>query len=1235
MKTTRLILSILIIYSAINLYGQSPISQPNNQKLTRPKVVLLDTCPAPQTIVIPTIKGFNYITKRNKEIDTIKLEPPTINSLSVVSRLMNGVKMSDQSAAGIGFFSTYNTDNGLALDPVTCGFKDNLGNLWFGTNGGGVSRYDGKSFTNFTIAQGLAYSSVISIIQDKNGDLWFATSGGGVSRYDGKIFTSYTTEQGLANNQVYSIMEDDSGNIWFGTIGGGVSRYDGKKFTNFNKEQGLADDFVLSIIQDKTGNIWFGTSMGYISRYDGKSFTNFTKTLGLARNIWCIKEDKKGNIWFGTGGGGVSCYNGKTFTNFNAAQGLADNKVKSITEDSAGNLWFGTIGGGVSRYDGKSFTNFTTAQGLANNIVYSITEDNSGNIWFGTFGAGVSRYDGKSFTNFTVAQGLENNNVKCIKEDKTGNLWFGTDGGGVSRYDGKSFTNFTDKQGLALNNVWSIEEDKTGSLWFGTDRGGVSRFDGKSFITLTDKQGLLNKIVLCIKRDKLGNLWFGYEEGGVSRYDGKTFTNFTDEPSILNNSVWSIIEDRSGNIWFGTDGGGATRYDGKSFTNFTTKQGLTSNSVWSIAEDSMGNLWFGTEGGGVCRYDGKSFMNFTTIDGLADNVITQVVNFHDYIVLGCNFGIAVLTSFKPKHALNATENSKNEIDNREILPHNSLSNIELQNYIPVFRIYNSTTGYPVKDVNVGSMAMYLDSKGILWAGTGSHKTALVRIDLNATRKSDKSPTVILQNLKVNNENICWFGLKTFRSTKSNSQDSMAIIQDSLIRINEENITFGKTLDKATRVTMQKKFGDIQFDSITKFYPLPENLILPYNHNNLTFEFAAIEPARPYLVKYQYILEGYEEDWSPITNRTSASFGNIYEGTYTFKLRACSPDGIWSEPVFYTFEVLPPWYRTWYMYFLYAIAIISALYLMYRWRVAQLHRENEILEEKIDLRTEQLKQANEELLAMNEEINTQMNVIEHKNINITSSIQYAKIIQRAVFPSLEKLEAYFEQYFVLFRPKDIVSGDFYYAKQKGRNLIIAAADCTGHGVPGAFMSVLGISHLNEIISKGVLNKPNEILNELRIRIKRSLHQEGQIGQTKDGMDIALCIVDIESTIIQYAGAHCPLYLIRKGEPNFELMEFKADLMPIGVHPKDETSFTNYEIELRHGDTLYLFTDGFVSQTGGTNFETFKRKRFQETLLKIQGNSLEEQNRILEQTLTDWQGSYEQVDDILIIGMKYNG
>lgn len=1215
MKRVRLILPFLTL-TCFSVFGQNQAdidSQNARQKAVTPKVIILASRPKPSTIKIPSKPGGSYqYHYGNGLVTTIELNPPAVKVLDQLA----------PEAQGVGLFVNYTTDNGLALDPVACGYKDNLGNLWFGTAGGGVSRYDGKSFTNFTTAQGLTYNLVCSIIQDKSGNLWFGTGGGGVSRYDGKSFANFTTEQGLANNDVYSIAEDNAGNIWFGTIGGGVSRYDGNSFSIFTTNEGLANNVVLGIMKDSAGNLWFASDGGGVSCFDGKTFTNYTTAQGLPSNrVWCLTEDNVGNIWFGTFGGGVSCYDGKSFTNFNTEQGLAFNRIRSISVDSKGIIWIGTFGGGVSRFDGETFANFTTANGLANDIVYSITEDNSGNLWFGTYGGGVSRYDGKSFTNFYADQGLANNAVRCIKEDRKGNLWFGTEGGGVSLYDGKSFKNFSLQQGLANDNAWSIEEDKNGNIWFGTDGGGVSRYDGKSFTNYTTNQGLASNVVLSIKEDKSGILWIGTDGEGVSRYDGKSFTNYSEEQGLAGNSVWSILEDKSGTLWFGTDGGGASRFDGKEFSNFTTEHGLGSNTVWCIAEDSYGNIWFGTEEGGVSRYDGESFMNITTKDGLADNVITQIVFYANYIVFGSNNGIAVLTSFQPKQR-KSNSGKQEEI----ILPQNNLKNSELKGYTSTIKIFNSATGYPVKDVNVGYNAMYLDSKRIIWAATGSDKTALVRIDLNAISSNNVSPTVIIQNLKVNNENIGWHGLRSFRLKKTSSQDSLAII-------NEEKISFGKILDEATREIMHQKFGDLIFDSITKFYPLPENLVLPYRHNNITFEFAAIEPARPYLVKYQYKLEGYDEDWSPISNGTSASFGNIYEGTYTFKLRACSPDGIWCEPIHYTFRVLPPWYRTWYMFCVYATTIIGTIYLLFRWRVAHLRRENEILEKKIALRTEQLKEANEELLAKNEEINTQMNVIEHKNINITSSIQYAQIIQRAVFPKLEKLDAYFNEHFVLFRPKDIVSGDFYYTKLKGKNLFVAAADCTGHGVPGAFMSVLGISLLNEIIAKGILINPNEILNELRIRVKKSLHQEGQKDQPQDGMDIALCVIDIEKTVIQFAGAHCPLYILRKNQEGIELIEIKADAMPIGVHPKDYNSFTNHEVELQNGDMIYLFTDGYVSQTGGENFELFKRRRFQEILIKVQEKDLKDQREILEQTLIDWQSNYEQVDDILIIGMKY--
>jgi len=887
----------------------------------QPKTIALDTMPKPLTVAVPNKAGGSYSNAKG-EVNKINLLPPETKPALPPAE----------------YFTNFNTDQGLALSSIVCGYKDKTGNLWFGTTGGGVSRYDGKSFVNFTSSQGLANNNILCITEDKTGNLWFGTQGGGISRYDGKSFANFTTSQGLANNSVMSITEDKTGNLWFGTTGG-VSRYDGNSFVNFTTSQGLANNYVRSISEDKTGNLWFGTSDGGgVSRYDGKSFVNFTTSQGLANNnILCITEDKTGNLWFGTFDGGVSRYDGKSFVNFTTAQGLANNTVFSITVDKTGNLWFGTEGGGVSRYDGKSFVNFTTSKGLANNTVYSITEDKTGNLWFGTFGGGVSRYDGKSFVNFTTSQGLATNDVLSIMEDKTGNLWFGTSDGGVSRYDGKSFVNFTTSQGLANNLVYSIAEDKTGNLWFGTKGGGVSRYDGKSFVNFTTSQGLANNTVNSIAEDKTGNLWFGTEDGGVSRYDGKSFVNFTTSQGLANNTVPSITADKTGNLWFGTWGGGVSRYDGKSFVNFTTSQGLANNTVLSITEDKTGNLWFGTLGGGVSRlsvvdleklqeknenikFKDNLFVNITTAEGLADNNVYGIVETPDgNMVFGTNLGFSVL--------LGANKNFENGKYKWEY--------------------YNNKTGYPVKDINGGNnnhgamcvqqIGLPFGNKtdiGVIWAGCGDEK--IIRFDPKAVHKNTEPPAVFIQAVKVNDETISYYNLNNEK--------------DSTVRTQQEIMTYGKLLTKEVRDSITKKYSNIKFDGITKWYPLPENLVLPHKHNSVTFDFLAIETNRNFLVRYQYILEGNDNDWSPITEKTSATFGNIFEGTYTFKLKARSPEGVWSEPVTYTFKVLPPWYRTWWAYAIYALLFLFSLRAFVKWRERNLRMEKEKLEHTVEIRT---------------------------------------------------------------------------------------------------------------------------------------------------------------------------------------------------------------------------------------------------------------------------------------------
>jgi phosphoserine phosphatase RsbU/P len=255
-------------------------------------------------------------------------------------------------------------------------------------------------------------------------------------------------------------------------------------------------------------------------------------------------------------------------------------------------------------------------------------------------------------------------------------------------------------------------------------------------------------------------------------------------------------------------------------------------------------------------------------------------------------------------------------------------------------------------------------------------------------------------------------------------------------------------------------------------------------------------------------------------------------------------------------------------------------------------------------------------------------IESQNKEITSSILYASKIQNALLSPNSELNRVVQSYFILGKPKDIVSGDYFWMARKDEKAIVAVADCTGHGVPGAFMSILGVSFLNEIINKTITVRANEILNQLRGQVIRSLHQTGKKDEARDGMEIALCIIDIDKMMLQFAGAFRPMYLIRDGN----LQELNGDNMPIGIYEDYENSFTNKELPFKKDDMIYLFTDGYTDQLGGQNRKTFKSHNLKKLLLEIHSDPMEKQKERLEKNLEEWKGEIDQVDDILVVGIK---
>jgi ligand-binding sensor domain-containing protein len=319
------------------------------------------------------------------------------------------------------------TQGSNLADNVHCGMQDKAGNIWFGTTGEGVYKFDGKTFTQFTVADGLNSNTVWSMLEDKEGYIWIGTSAG-LCRYDGKIISSIP------------IIDADFGNLLF---------------NNSSNNSNIKKNEVWSMMQDKNGKIWFGTSEG-IYCYNGKLFTHFLKNDSVVNNqnlqlkmVDYIIEDKNGTIWFASGMPpgmeGICRYDGKTIT---SVKPNGDSWIRYIVEDKKANIWFGGRSHGNFRYDGKNFSNFTEKIGIGN----SILSDKAGSIWFtgeeqdNSYESkdGIWRYDGKIFTNFSTKDGMGRYFVHCMIEDRNGNIWIGTRNTGLYKYDGKSFTNFAE-----------------------------------------------------------------------------------------------------------------------------------------------------------------------------------------------------------------------------------------------------------------------------------------------------------------------------------------------------------------------------------------------------------------------------------------------------------------------------------------------------------------------------------------------------------------------------------------------------------------------------------------------------------------------------------------------------------------------------------------------------------------------------------------------------------------------
>lgn len=366
-----------------------------------------------------------------------------------------------------------------------------------------------------------------------------------------------------------------------------------------------------------------------------------------------------------------------------------------------------------------------------------------------------------------------------------------------------------------------------------------------------------------------------------------------------------------------------------------------------------------------------------------------------------------------------------------------------------------------------------------------------------------------------------------------------------------------------------------------------------------------------------MLQGVDKKYIYSENK-SISYGGLPPGNYTFYLSASNGEGHWSVPTKYTFTIAKPIWQIWWVWLLAIGIIYGTVHLILRYRLNLLKREKKILEHKVQLRTQ--------------EIVNQSKIIEAKNKDITDSIEYAKKIQDSILPNIDFIKKFLPQSFIFYKQKDIVSGDFYWFAAKHNQIIFAAVDCTGHGVPGAFMSLIGNNVLNQIVNENNVTDPASILMKLNEGVLKALYGSRNYSTTKDGMDIGICSINLQSNTLIFAGAMRPLYLCRDGA----LEEILGDKVSIGTDFTEGThknfSFSNKEIKIQANDVFYLSTDGYADQFGGEKGKKMMKKNFKNLLQLISNRPMEEQAKVVSDSLMEWKGNFEQVDDILVIGFK---
>lgn len=1098
-----------------------------------------------------------------------------------------------------------------------------------------------------TIDDGLSQNIVHDILQDSQGFMWFATTGG-LNRFDGQTFKVYTHAVGdstnLHNSYVSKLLEDKQQNIWVGTVKG-VEVFNTKngKFyqPHYSKQSNthLGYGWVNALARDKKGNVWVGSDKGLdklmtsAKPVHSPTFRRYWhKTKDTTKQYFFIKSllcDKSGTVWLGTSSGLK-----KLVQQANGEVGVIDQPlpfkkskyIRCLYEDQQGRIWVGSEQGELCILD--AYTRKTTlfASGLVR--VNVLHQDSNGTIWVGTE-RGLKWIDEKTqsvASFFYPNTHLDNIVIPSIYEDKSGVLWVGTLGYGVFQLDSKSpkfghyrLSDYTQKP-LKNDMVWGIFQDKGGNrLWLCSSKNGLYHLDrntGKlTHFTHdpTNPQSLTHSKPRRIVKTSDGTIWVTAIDG-LNKYNeaSQTFERFHLEPKpSMATSIYSIAKDKADNLWMTTRTGRVYKFNTQT-KEFTRMQSKHFGGGWasSIVEDHQGILWISTYSS-VVLYNPQTQQVTQAYKGGPINTI-GLKKRRTLQIFKAQSGQLWITTYGDGVA-KVIRDGGNKFhlqyyDQKDGLPTNMVYNIledkkgnlwmSTENGVAKFDpIAEKFTNYTTKDGlpndDFGEGAFFQDTTtGEMFFGGQNGVAAFIPDEVVP---NNYMPNVVLTDFQLANKSV----------------------QPSA------NAPLKQTANYTKKITLT-------YEQATVF----------------SFEFAALSYANADKNQYKVTLEGYDKTWRNLQNRRFVTYTGIAPGTYYFRVRASNHDGVWNNKgLSIELVILPAWWQTWWFKIGWVSLLIALSVGFYLYRVNTIKRQKRVLEATVKIRTkevveqkEEIQMQNEELVQKSEEITAQHQAIEaknklltEKNYHIQQSIRAAQTIQEAILPFEHRMQqAFGNDYFVMYKPKDVVSGDFYWLGKVGRKTLLGVVDCTGHGVPGAFMSMIGFTLLNEIINTQQVDTPAAILEQLRRDIRYVLKQD-ETG-SRNGMDAVFVSLEPrqnQSTKVTFAGAKRPLwYIIPRGTA---LEAIKGSSVSIGVIYRNPRTIENHIIQCPVGSLLYLSTDGFVDQNSATT-KRFGTTNLQTFLYDVHRLPLAKQKEVLEAKMTEFMAGTEQRDDILLMGIK---